>query len=261
MIRLEFENNTRPWSSDKIRHIVHVLQQSFDATLDPADVEWEYAVKDSMLQVPRTYQDKTQDAFARNVPVDPPPELQPFHQPGRPLVWETPKPGATGINPYFVDNAEISTTDVPSGMVEVEAKAFGLNFREVMVGLGELDEPFKGHECAGIITALGPDTEASGLKVGDRVCALVRGRLASRGRTRGCNRDPFYDKIDSSFVHCNGQKGEVISNMQGCSPRRVSRRKLRALLSEGVDIQFCNMLLVSFSPLKRLAVREQIDVN
>jgi NADPH:quinone reductase-like Zn-dependent oxidoreductase/SAM-dependent methyltransferase len=182
-IRLDFENNTKPWSSDKIRHIVHVLQQSFDATLDPADVEWEYAVKDSMLQVPRTYPDKTQDALARNVPVDPPPELQLFHQQGRPLVWETPKLGATGINPYFVDNAEISTTDVPSGMVEVEAKAFGLNFREVMVALGELDEPLKGHECAGIITALGPNTEASGLKVGDRVCALVRGRLASRGRT------------------------------------------------------------------------------
>lgn len=68
-------------------------------------------------------------------------------------------------------------------MVEVEAKAFGLNFREVMVALGELDEPLKGHESAGVITALGPGTEESGLKIGDRVCSLVRGRLASRGRT------------------------------------------------------------------------------
>jgi hypothetical protein len=49
--------------------------------------------------------------------------------------------------------------------------------------------------------------------------------------------------------------------MQGVSPRRVSRRKLRALLPEGLDIQFCNMLLVSFSPMKRLAVREETDVN
>jgi hypothetical protein len=71
----------------------------------------------------------------------------------------------------------------------------------------------------------------------------------------------LYDKVDSSYVHCNGQTGEVISNMQGDSPRRVSRRKLRAPLSEGVDIQFCNMLLVAFSPLERLAVREQTDVD
>jgi NADPH:quinone reductase-like Zn-dependent oxidoreductase len=78
------------------------------------------------------------------------------------------------MNPYFVDNAETSTTDVPSGMVEVEAKAFGLNFREVLVALRELNEPLKGHECAGIITALGPEIEASGLKVGDRVCSSQR---------------------------------------------------------------------------------------
>ncbi len=68
-------------------------------------------------------------------------------------------------------------------MMKVEVKAFGLNFREIMVALRELDEPLKGHECAGVITALGPDIEASGLKVDDRVCALVRDRLASRGRT------------------------------------------------------------------------------
>jgi acyl transferase domain-containing protein/NADPH:quinone reductase-like Zn-dependent oxidoreductase len=200
-IRLDFENNSKPWSNDKIEHIVHVLQQTFDATLDPADVEWEYAVKDSLLQVPRTYPDKTQDALARNMSIDPPPELQPFHQPGRPLIWETPKSGATGIDPYFVENTEIISTDVPSGMIEVEAKAFGLNFREVMVALGELDEPLKGHECSGTVTALGPDTEASGLKVGDRVCALVRGRLASRGRTWWTSAAKLPDDMDISWEH------------------------------------------------------------
>lgn len=105
------------------------------------------------------------------------------------------------VNPYFVDNSEIGTTDVPSGMVEVEAKAFGLNFREVMVALGELDEPLKGYECSGVITALGPNTEASGLKVGDRVCALVRGRLASRGRTWWTSVAKLPDDMDISWEH------------------------------------------------------------
>lgn len=100
-IRLDFEKDASPWSSDKIQHVVHVLQQSFDATLDPADVEWEYAVKDSLLQVPRTYPDKIQDALSKNLAVDLPPESQPFHQPGRPLIWETPKSGATGSNHPF----------------------------------------------------------------------------------------------------------------------------------------------------------------
>ncbi len=100
-IRLDFEKDASPWSSDKIQHVVHVLQQSFDATLDPADVEWEYAVKDSLLQVPRTYPDKIQDALSKSLAVDLPPESQPFHQPGRPLIWETPKSGATGSNRPF----------------------------------------------------------------------------------------------------------------------------------------------------------------
>lgn len=86
-------------------------------------------------------------------------------------------------------------------MVEVEAKAFGLNFREVMVALGELDEPLKGHESAGIITALGPHTEASGLKVGDRVCSLVRGRLASRGRTWWTSVAKLPDDMNISWQH------------------------------------------------------------
>jgi NADPH:quinone reductase-like Zn-dependent oxidoreductase len=136
-----------------------------------------------MLRVARLFPDKAQDALARNLNVDPVPELQLYHQEGRPLIWEVPTSGTMGLNPYFVDNQEVATTDVPSGMVEVEAKVFGLNFREVMVQLGQLDEPLKGHECSGIVTALGPNTQQSGLKVGDRVCALVRGRMASKGRT------------------------------------------------------------------------------
>ena len=54
-------------------------------------------------------------------------------------------------------------------MVEVEAKAFGLNFHEVMVQLGQLEEPLEGYECSVIITQLGLNTEESGLKVGDKV--------------------------------------------------------------------------------------------
>lgn len=182
-IRLDFEHTADPWTSDKIGHITHVLQQSFDHNLQMTDVEWEYYVKDSMRHVPRTYPDKAQDALARGLRFEPDPELQPFHEPGRPLVWEVPSSGIASLDPYFVYNKDVATTDVPSGMVEVEAKAFGLNFREVMVQLGQLEEPLKGHECSGIVTRLGLNTEESGLKVGDRVCAQVKGRIASRGRT------------------------------------------------------------------------------
>jgi ubiquinone/menaquinone biosynthesis C-methylase UbiE len=100
-IRLDFGKEASPWSGGQIQHLVHVLQQSFDASLDPADVEWEYAVKDSLLRVPRTYPDKVQDALSKSLAVDLPSEPQLFHQLGRPLIWETPKSGAAGSNYPF----------------------------------------------------------------------------------------------------------------------------------------------------------------
>jgi hypothetical protein len=60
-----------------------------------------------------------------------------------------------------------------------------------------------------------------------------------RARLKECDCDPFYEGVDNSFCQCNGQTGEIILHMQGVMPRRVSRRKLRALLSEGIDIQVC----------------------
>ena len=199
-IKLDLDRQTGSlWATDDLAHVMHVLQQSFDATLDPTQVEWEYAVKNGQLRVPRTWPDKAQDALAQSLDVEPLPELQLFDQPGRPLVWETPRVNASSIDPYFVDNQEIVSTPVPKGQVEIEAKAFGLNFREVMVALGQLDEPLKGHECSGVITALGPETAESGLKVGDKVCALVKGRIASRGRTWWTSVAKLPDGFDLSW--------------------------------------------------------------
>lgn len=183
-IRLDFENDGSPWTEEKLPHIVHVLQQSFDRNIEATELDREFYLKDDMLHVLRLYPNQTNDVIARDLKTDPEPQLEPFHRPGVPLVWEPPKPGtASSLSPYFVVDEATATTEIPDGMVEVAAKAFGLNFREVLVQLGQLGQPLRGHECSGIVTGLGPNTEASGLKVGDRVCALVRGPLAGKGRT------------------------------------------------------------------------------
>jgi hypothetical protein len=110
----------------------------------------------------------TQAQPATEHPVDPVPEVQPFWQEGRPLVWETTKAGSLS-SLYFINNLVIRDTDVPSGWVEIKTQAVNLNFRDVMVALGQIDDTLVGHDCAGIVTRFGPDTEQSGLRVGDRV--------------------------------------------------------------------------------------------
>ena len=175
-VQLDFEESSNPWSEDKISHIVYVLQQSFDYDKERAHIEWEYAVKDSVLHVPRVYEDKQEiKASAGQIP-----ETQPFLQPRRPLVWEVPKSGLLS-NLRFTDAVDMSS-DVPCNMVQIESRAFSLNFRDVMTALGQLDDTLIGHDCAGIVTRLGRDAEQNGLKLGDRVCGIAKGRFASSCR-------------------------------------------------------------------------------
>jgi len=72
------------------------------------------------------------------------------------------------------------------GEVEIAVAATGLNFRDVMWTLGFLPEEALeggyagtalGMECAGTVSALGPDV--TGLAIGDRVVAFVSGGFAS----------------------------------------------------------------------------------
>ena len=73
------------------------------------------------------------------------------------------------------------------GQVAIEVAAAGLNFRDVMWALDLLPEEAVldgfagaalGLECAGIVTAVGPEVE--GLAVGDRVAGFAPSSLASR---------------------------------------------------------------------------------
>lgn len=49
--------------------------------------------------------------------------------------------------------------------------------------------------------------------------------------------DPFYGAKDLTLPHYNAQTGEKLFDMPGHEPRRVSRRKLRNFLAQGVEVQ------------------------
>lgn len=58
---------------------------------------------------------------------------------------------------------ELGPTDV-----EIEARVWGVGFRDVFLALGRLDEDDFGADCAGIVTRVGATVQS--VKVGDRVC-------------------------------------------------------------------------------------------
>ncbi|KAI1827695.1 hypothetical protein F4861DRAFT_492206 [Xylaria intraflava] len=181
VVHLDFEQGQdNLWSDSKLKHTLRVLKESFDERVGLESAEREYAVKDSILHVLRVYPDEAEENETITNPVDPEPEMLPWNQPGRNWVYEV-DPNGLLSNTHFVDNPAIAG-DVPSGYVEIEPKAFGLNFRDVLTSLGQLDETLIGNECSGVVTRLGPDadTATTGLKVGDRVCAIAENRFGSK---------------------------------------------------------------------------------
>jgi hypothetical protein len=60
-------------------------------------------------------------------------------------------------------------------------------------------------------------------------------------RQREIDTDPRYDSSkDDGFLQCNGETAEVILNMAGILPRRVSRRKLKTFMAENMSIEVGN---------------------
>ncbi|HUE30548.1 MAG TPA: zinc-binding dehydrogenase, partial [Verrucomicrobiae bacterium] len=79
---------------------------------------------------------------------------------------------------------------LPAGEIEIEVRATGLNFRDVMYAMGLLPDeavengfcgPALGMELAGVVAAVG--AEVSELAVGDEVMAIAPGAFATRVRT------------------------------------------------------------------------------
>ncbi|QKX62349.1 uncharacterized protein TRUGW13939_09508, partial [Talaromyces rugulosus] len=163
LIHLDFEQtNGGPWTGDKIDHIIHVLTHAMAE--DHVNSDWEYAIKDSMLHVPRF--------FPGNLKVpEPILEQQPFYQRGQTLVWEP-------SDKIFIKNGQVKS-NIPSDMLEIEVKAFDVDLRTVPND----GEEIAAYHLGGVVTRVGADAEASGFHVGDRVGGLTKGRFTNIAQT------------------------------------------------------------------------------
>ncbi|KAL5002552.1 hypothetical protein BDV10DRAFT_202156 [Aspergillus recurvatus] len=175
-------------AESEISAVVHVLSSRLQLAIEtPAPTDSEFALRDGLLLVPRLYKDVVWNALLEpEIPDWASPESipeAPLFQAKRPLKLEVGIPGlldtlAFGDDPDALD----ATVPLPDEMVEIEPRAYGLNFRDVMVAMGQLKERVMGLECAGVITRVGAEAAAQGFAVGDRVMALLLGPFSSRAR-------------------------------------------------------------------------------
>lgn len=176
-ITLDLDSARELWTLNDVAAITNIYKGTFDFAQDQTAFDFEYAERKGTIQIPRLFESPEVDAIVTE-PVDPIPEMQPFDQPGRELRLEVLKAG-TMDGLAFCD-VPTSTEELPEDFVEIQPHAFGLNFRDVMVAMGQLDETRMGYEAAGYVTRVG--REVTNLTVGDRICAQIRGHYANRVR-------------------------------------------------------------------------------
>ena len=74
------------------------------------------------------------------------------------------------------------TDELASDEVEISVIATGLNFREVLVAMGQIPDSIFGFDASGVVTAVGSDVE--NFSIGDEVCTLYHGAHRSLIRNK-----------------------------------------------------------------------------
>ena len=159
-----------------------VIAEVYRRSFVDGSVEMEYMKRKGNLSVPWFTPDLPLSDFVRcNMGLIPlRTHSQRLFQPGRHLRISIAQPGALGTL-HFV---EADSLYCPLGAedIEIEVKAISLNFKDVVITMGQLPGGLLGQECSGIVTAVGSLTTQ--VKVGDRVCAFTSGCLTSMVRCK-----------------------------------------------------------------------------
>ncbi|EEY20202.1 mycocerosic acid synthase [Verticillium alfalfae VaMs.102] len=156
-----------------------LIVQAFEKLVggeNSATPEMEFAEVDGELAVPRIVEDASMNLFVQRETNVSAPYLQSFAQPERRLKLDIGRAGALDTL-YFKDDED---EPLAADDVEIAVEATGMNFKDVVISMGQLASPYIGVECSGRIARVGSNVTA--LKVGDRVCAMPRGAYRTFAR-------------------------------------------------------------------------------
>jgi NADPH:quinone reductase-like Zn-dependent oxidoreductase/phospholipid N-methyltransferase len=152
------------------------IARVFRAAFAPDAAELEYAIDDGYILTPRVVEEvslskKLSASLKAELSMSP-------WLPGPPLKLDVGTRGSLETL-QFVEDDDYYAPIQPDA-VEIEARSWGLSFRDVFIALGKLEEDDFGIDCAGIVTRCGANTRFS---PGDRVCMAALGCMKTYPRT------------------------------------------------------------------------------
>jgi len=178
-VSLDLEVSCSGWQVSDIPSICKVFNACFDYSPSKRGTpETEFAARKGLITIPRVVEDAVENASITNC--DRPDETLPFFNSDRKIRLGVRKAGLLD-SLVFVDD-ETTAGQLPPDYVQIRPAAFGLNFRDVMVAMGQLDETRMGFECSGFISAIGSEAATLGFKIGEPVYAFLRGYFANNIR-------------------------------------------------------------------------------
>ncbi|KAI9721418.1 MAG: Type I Iterative PKS [Chrysothrix sp. TS-e1954] len=130
--------------------------------------DMEYVEEHGHICIPRILNDPQMNRLVHNQTEESEPELQPMLQKSRPLTLTIGVPGSLDTL-HFIDD-DTSSIPLQDDCLEIEVKASGLNFKDIMIAMGQLSGGTLGAECSGVVAAVGKNV--SDFAIGDRVCAM-----------------------------------------------------------------------------------------
>lgn len=178
---LDLDPSKSLWDCESVKPITEVFRGLFDYSVNQPGDDFEFSEREGVIRIPRYIKDTSRNkAVFHQGTASPAPALEAFMQSDRPLRLTV---GTTGLLDTLAFDDDPSVLEqLPEDFVEIDPKAFGVNFRDVMVAMGQLKSRVMGYDCAGVITRVGAVAASQGYRVGDRVSVLLRGHYASRVR-------------------------------------------------------------------------------
>ena len=176
IVTLDLDEQDRSPDDQICDMILRVFKFKFGPDSPNFVADTEFLGKYGVLQIPQVIENKKKDEFIVQETQSPVPKAQPFAKEGRSLELTIGQGGQLdGI--CFQDHQNLGNRfgDVE---VEISVKSIGMNFKDVMIALGQIPFYHKiGIECSGLVTAVGP--KVVDIYPGDRFCAMAQGAYAN----------------------------------------------------------------------------------